>query len=61
MSTFDIVTNDDWFGVLILGTTYGYKWPTVLFIFSMIYLINFMTVGIVMAILLDGFSKYINE
>jgi hypothetical protein len=27
----------------------------------MIYFINFMTFGIVLAILLDGFQKYINE
>lgn len=61
MSVFDIVTNDDWYGVFNLGASYSYKWPTVLFVFTMIYLINYLTLGILMAILLDGFSKYINE
>lgn len=61
VSVFDISTNDDWYGLLILGTTHGSPSVTCLYLFIMIYLINYITFGIVLAILLDGFSIYLNQ
>lgn len=59
VSVFDVSTNDDWYGLLILGTTYSSVWQTLVFLMTMIVIINYLTFGLLMAIILDGFNKYL--
>jgi len=61
MSIFNLSTTDGWPGLFELGMHYSSKWATILFIFTTIYLLNFMIFGLVLAIILDGFSKFINN
>lgn len=60
ITVFNILTNDDWYGVLILGSSVS-RFGTIFYCFSMIYIVNYLTFGLVMAILLDGFSQYLEE
>ncbi|CAD8110423.1 unnamed protein product [Paramecium primaurelia] len=60
MSVFNIMTNDDWYGVLILGTQVNQIFAFI-YSFSMIHFLNYITYGLVMAILLDGFGEYLVE
>jgi len=46
---------------MILGTTYGNKWATVVFLYSMVYIINYLLKELLMAIILDEFSKFLVE
>lgn len=61
MSTFLIGTNDDWYGVVLLGTTYSDTWVTIIYQTLLLYILNFMTFGLFIAIILDGFSKYLTR
>lgn len=61
MSTFDISTNDDWYGVLRLGTTFSSPPIAYIFCVSVVYILNIMIWGLVMAFLLDQFSKKLGE
>ncbi|CAD8125822.1 unnamed protein product [Paramecium sonneborni] len=60
MTVFNIMTNDDWYGVFVLGTgineTFG-----IVYSYSMVIVLNYLTYGLVLAILLDGFSKYLDR
>lgn len=56
MTVFDISTNDDWYGVIILGTRYSNVYLTILYCIALLYILNYMTFGLVLAIILDGFS-----
>ena len=60
MTVFNIMTNDDWYGVFVLGTgineTFG-----IIYSYSMVIVLNYLTYGLVLAILLDGFSKYLDR
>jgi len=50
---------DDWYSIMILGTTHNTeKWSTILYCISMIYFINYCMYGLLLAIILGGFSKY---
>ena len=60
ITVFNIITNDDWYGVMVLGSGVN-KGATVAYCFVMIYLINYLVIGLVMAIVLDGFGKYMEE
>ena len=60
ITVFNIMTNDDWYGVLILGSSIN-KEATIIYCFFLIYIVNYLVQGLVMAILLDGFSKYMEE
>lgn len=55
MTIFNIMTNDDWFGVYRIGTTVNLE-LTVVFSFVLVFTLNYFVFGIMMAILLDGFS-----
>lgn len=55
ITVFDISTNDDWFTLMELGSNHANEWITALYLFIMIYLINHLTFGLVLAIILDGF------
>jgi len=59
MSVFVIGTNDDLYGVIRLGSEYASPWTTFLYSTMVLYVLNFMTFGLVIAIILDGFSKYL--
>ena len=62
ISAFNLTTMDDWYSIMILGTTHNEeKWPTILYCISMIYLINYCMYGLLLAIILDGFSKYMTQ
>ena len=61
MSAFDISTGDDWYGLLVLGIKNSDEWSTLFFSVSMIFVVNYMTFGLVMAIILDGFSTIVTE
>ncbi|CAD8075875.1 unnamed protein product [Paramecium primaurelia] len=60
MTVFNIMTNDDWYGVLALGTQVNQIFAFI-YSFSMIHFLNYITYGLVMAILLDGFGEYLIE
>lgn len=60
-STFLIGTNDDWYGVVILGTTFADTWITIIYQTLLLYILNFMTFGLFLAIILDGFAKYLSR
>lgn len=49
------MTNDDWYGVLILGTNINVIF-SLIYSLSMVFFLNYITYGLVMAILLDGFG-----
>jgi hypothetical protein len=58
VTVFDIATNDDWFGVIVLGTKFSSKVPSVLYCVILAYMINLTTLKLVLAVILDGFSNY---
>lgn len=55
MTVFNIMTNDDWYGVFRLGTEFNIYYA-VIYSYTMVFVLNYFVYGIVMAILLDGFS-----
>lgn len=55
MTVFNIMTNDDWFGVLVLGSEINLVFAMI-YSLSMVFFLNYLTYGLVMAILLDGFG-----
>jgi hypothetical protein len=57
MTVFNVITNDDWYGILVLATIHSEIWIALTYCFVMIFVINYMIFGLVMAILLDAFSK----
>jgi len=60
MTIFNIMTNDDWYGVLVLGTNVNLNFG-VIYSYSMVIILNYLTYGLVLAILLDGFGKYLDS
>ncbi|CAD8084276.1 unnamed protein product [Paramecium sonneborni] len=60
MTVFNIMTNDDWFGVYRIGTEVK-KELAVTFSIALVFTLNYFIYGIVMAILLDGFSQYLER
>jgi hypothetical protein len=61
ITTFDISTSDDWYGVLRLGTTYSNQAITIIYCLGVVFLLNYMIWGLVMAVLLDAFSKQLEK
>lgn len=55
MTVFDIGTNDDWYGVILLGSTYSNPLITILYCIILLYILNYMTFGLVIAMVLDSF------
>lgn len=53
------MTNDDWYGTLVLGTNVNRDFG-VIYSYSMVIILNYLTYGLVLAILLDGFGKYLD-
>ncbi|CAD8091567.1 unnamed protein product [Paramecium primaurelia] len=60
MTIFNIMTNDDWYGVYVMGSDLNYTFA-VIYSYSMVIILNYLTYGLFMAILLDGFGKYLNQ
>ncbi|CAD8054705.1 unnamed protein product [Paramecium primaurelia] len=60
MTIFNIMTNDDWYGVYVMGSDINYTFA-VIYSYSMVIILNYLTYGLFMAILLDGFGKYLNQ
>ncbi|CAD8123231.1 unnamed protein product [Paramecium sonneborni] len=60
MTVFNIMTNDDWYGVFVLGTDINETFAVV-YSYSMVIILNYLTYGLVLAILLDGFGKYLDR
>ncbi|CAD8117020.1 unnamed protein product [Paramecium sonneborni] len=60
MTVFNIMTNDDWFGVYRIGTEVK-KELAVTFSIALVFTLNYFIYGIMMAILLDGFSQYLER
>jgi hypothetical protein len=61
VSVFVVSTTDDWFGILELGTAHSIKWATILYCFSLLFLINYIVFGLLMAIILDTFAESLVE
>jgi hypothetical protein len=47
------------YGVVILGTTYSQSWTTIFYTCILVYIVNYMTFGLVIAIIMDGFCNYL--
>ncbi|CAD8095957.1 unnamed protein product [Paramecium sonneborni] len=60
MTIFNIMTNDDWYGVYVMGSELNYTFA-VIYSYSMVLILNYLTYGLFMAVLLDGFGKYLNQ
>ncbi|CAD8104211.1 unnamed protein product [Paramecium primaurelia] len=60
MTIFNILTNDDWYGVYVLGGNINYVFA-VIYSYSMVIILNYITYGLVLAILLDGFGAISKE
>jgi len=60
MTIFNIMTNDDWYGVYVMGGEISYTF-SVIYSYSMVIILNYCTYGLVLAILLDGFGKYLGN
>ena len=60
MTTLDIFTNDDNYGVFALGVKYGVKVEGFLYFFSLMLVLNYLLYGLFMAVLLDCFSNFID-
>lgn len=58
LTVFIRAANEDWFGLVILGSTYSYKIPTMFYSIIFVYVLNFMTIGFILAIVLDAFQAY---
>ncbi|CAD8196993.1 unnamed protein product [Paramecium pentaurelia] len=60
MTIFNIMTNDDWYGVYVIGSDIDHTF-SIIYSFSLVLILNYLTYGLVMAVLLDGFGKYLNQ
>jgi hypothetical protein len=61
VSVFVVSTTDDWFGLLELGTAHSIKWATIIYCFSLLFIINYVVFGLLMAIILDTFAESLVE
>ncbi|CAD8190377.1 unnamed protein product [Paramecium pentaurelia] len=60
MTVFNIMTNDDWFGVYRIGTEVQTE-LSITYSIGLVFTLNYFIYGIMMAILLDGFSQYLER
>ncbi|CAD8206266.1 unnamed protein product [Paramecium pentaurelia] len=61
LTVFVRAANEDWFGMVMLGSQYSSKIGTMFFSVISVYVLNLMTIGFILAIILDSFSSYENE
>ena len=55
LTVFIRASMEDWFGLVVLGSTYSYKVATMFYGVIFVYVLNFMTIGFILAIILDAF------
>ncbi|CAD8144212.1 unnamed protein product [Paramecium pentaurelia] len=60
IAVYDISTGDDWYGVVILSTTYGIYYIGFLFCISLVFIVNYFGFGLSFVIILDGFANYLD-
>ncbi|CAD8056227.1 unnamed protein product [Paramecium sonneborni] len=60
IAVYDISTGDDWYGVVILSTTYGIYEIGFLFCISLVFIVNYFGFGLSFVIILDGFANYLD-
>lgn len=58
---YDISTSDDWYGVVILSTTYSASYIAFLFCISLVFIVNYFGFGLAFVIILDGFASYLEN
>ncbi|CAD8084110.1 unnamed protein product [Paramecium sonneborni] len=54
-------SNDDWIGMMIMGSQYSFEIPTMFYGVISVYVLNLMTIGSILAIILDAFSTFSNH
>ncbi|CAK87628.1 unnamed protein product (macronuclear) [Paramecium tetraurelia] len=61
LTVFIRAANDDWIGMMIMGSQYSYEIPTMFYGVISVYVLNLMTIGSILAIILDAFSTFSNH
>ncbi|CAD8190379.1 unnamed protein product [Paramecium pentaurelia] len=61
IAVYDISTSDDWYGVVILSTTYSASYIAFLFCISLVFIVNYFGFGLAFVIILDGFASYLEN
>jgi len=61
MTVFNVITNDDAYGLLKAATTYQDVWVGLVFYFAMVFALNYLIYGLVSAVLLDAFSSELEK
>jgi hypothetical protein len=61
MAIYTISSGDDWYGVVILSTTYGAYYLAFIFCISSIFILNYFGFGLAFVIILDGFTAYMDN
>jgi hypothetical protein len=61
MVIFNIITNDNWYDIYIRGNESGNKIVTHVYLFLMIFIVNICLLGLALAIILDGFTIYMDK
>lgn len=59
MAVYNISTNDDWYAVVVLSTTYGNYYIGFLFCISLVFVVNYFGFGLAFVVILDGFAHYL--
>ena len=55
MTVFQLSTNDGWIASYILGASYSSVWATSIYFLMIIYMVNYMMFGFMIAIILEIF------
>ena len=50
---------DNWYSIMILGTTHANKAATIVFCITMVFLLNYLMKELLMAIILEEFAHYL--
>ncbi|CAD8081174.1 unnamed protein product [Paramecium primaurelia] len=61
LTVFIRATNDDWIGMMIMGSQYSYVIPTMFYGVILVYVLNLMTIRSILAIILNAFSTFQNK
>lgn len=61
MTVFQLSTNDGWIDSFTLGNTYSTIWASCIYFLLIIYMVNYMMLGFIIAIILEIFQKYLLE
>jgi hypothetical protein len=61
IAVYTITTADDWYGVVVLSTTYSSNYIAFIFCISLIFILNYFGLGLAFVIILDGFATYLEN